>query len=67
MGGEAYEDLGYGGTMEDRPVYKIHKVIIPEELIKIEYIKGIAVGDIKRIRQEIADDLIRRGYARRVD
>lgn len=35
--------------------------------VRIEYIKGMSIGRIYSIRKDIAEDLIRRGFARKIE
>ena len=66
-----YEDLGYRRTMEQAEkqghatVYKINKADTMK-IWRIERIKGELAGEFVRMREDFAQDLIKRGYARRI-
>ena len=42
-------------------------MITKTEIVKVEFIKGIAAGDIKKINRETADYLLKRGFIRIIE
>ena len=66
-----YEDLGYRRTMdqaekqETETVYKLNQADTMK-IWRLERIKGELAGEFVRMREDYAQDLIKRGYARRV-
>ena len=62
-----YEDIGYRRDMEHGDTYRIKKARLNEGKIKIEYIRGVWKGSIYWIRQDIAEDRIKHGWAVEVE
>jgi len=61
-----YEDIGYRRDMQGESNERKRKQATGE-LIKIEYTRGCCKGDIKWIRRDIAEDLIKRRWAKEAE